>query len=351
LHEYCWYPSLITKVVARASEKKEERMKKRSLGSQGLVVSESGLGCMGMSEFYGTPDEDESIATIHRAIELGVTFLDTADMYGPFTNEELVGKAIADRRDQVTLATKFGNERAEDGTRLGVNGSPEYVRKACDASLQRLGVEHIDLYYQHRVDPDTPVEETWGAMKELVEAGKVRYLGISEAAPETIRRAHEVHPITALQTEYSLWSRDVEDEILPTVRELGIGFVAYSPLGRGFLTSQIQRFEDLPEGDYRRNSPRFQGENFQKNLELVDRVKEIADEKGVTPSQLALAWLLHQGEDIVPIPGTKRRKYLEENVAAVEITLTEEDLQRIEEAAPKGAASGERYPDMSTVNR
>ena len=269
---------------------------------------------------------------------------------GP-TNEPLVGRAIADRRDQVTLATKFGNERAEDGTRLGVNGRPEYVRKACDASLERLEVEHIDLYYQHRVDPDTPVEETWGAMKELVESGKVRYLGISEAAPETIRRAHEIHPITALQTEYSLWSRDVEDEILPTVRELGIGFVAYSPLGRGFLTGQIQRFEDLPEGDFRRSSPRFQGENFQKNLELVDRVKEIANEKGVAASQLALAWLLHQGEDIVPIPGTKRRKYLEENVAAVEITLTDEDLRRIEEAAPKGAASGERYPDMSTVNR
>jgi aryl-alcohol dehydrogenase-like predicted oxidoreductase len=326
-------------------------MQKRSLGSQGLVVSELGLGCMGMSEFYGTGDEDESIATIHRAIERGVTFLDTADMYGPFTNERLVGRAIADRRDQVTLATKFGNERAEDGTRLGVNGRPEYVRKACDASLERLEVEHIDLYYQHRVDPDTPVEETWGAMKELVESGKVRYLGISEAAPETIRRAHEIHPITALQTEYSLWSRDVEDEILPTVRELGIGFVAYSPLGRGFLTGQIQRFEDLPEGDFRRSSPRFQGENFQKNLELVDRVKEIANEKGVAASQLALAWLLHQGEDIVPIPGTKRRKYLEENVAAVEITLTDEDLGRIEEAAPKGAASGERYPDMSTVNR
>jgi aryl-alcohol dehydrogenase-like predicted oxidoreductase len=306
---------------------------------------------MGMSEFYGTPDEDESIATIRRAIELDVTFLDTADMYGPFTNERLVGKAITGMRDQVTLATKFGNERAEDGTRLGVNGRPEYVRKACDASLERLGVEHIDLYYQHRVDPDTPVEETWGAMKELVEAGKVRYLGISEAAPETIRRAHEVHPVTALQTEYSLWSRDVEDEVLPTVRELGIGFVAYSPLGRGFLTGQIQRFEDLPEGDFRRSSPRFQGENFQKNLELVDRVKEIANEKGVAASQLALAWLLHQGEDIVPIPGTKRRKYLEENVAASEIKLTDEDLRRIEEAAPKGAASGERYADMSTVNR
>jgi aryl-alcohol dehydrogenase-like predicted oxidoreductase len=326
-------------------------MQKRSLGSQGLVVSELGLGCMGMSEFYGTADEDESIASIHRAIELGVTFLDTADMYGPFTNERLVGRAITDRRDQVTLATKFGNERAEDGTRLGVNGKPEYVHKACDASLERLGVDHIDLYYQHRVDPDTPVEETWGAMRELVEAGKVRYLGISEAAPETIRRAHEIHPITALQTEYSLWSRDVEDEILPTVRELGIGFVAYSPLGRGFLTGQIQRFEDLPEGDFRRSSPRFQGENFHKNLELVGRVKEIANEKGVAASQLALAWLLHQGEDIVPIPGTKRRKYLEENVAAVGITLTDEELKRIDEAAPKGAASGERYSDMSPVNR
>jgi aryl-alcohol dehydrogenase-like predicted oxidoreductase len=340
----------LTKFVASTSEK-EEHMQKRTLGNQGLVVSELGLGCMGMSEFYGTADEDESIASIHRAIELGVTFLDTADMYGPFTNERLVGKAIADRRDHVTLATKFGNERAEDGTRLGVNGKPEYVHKACDASLERLGVDHIDLYYQHRVDPDTPVEETWGAMRELVEAGKVRYLGISEAAPETIRRAHEVHPISALQTEYSLWSRDVEDEILPTVRELGIGFVAYSPLGRGFLTGQIQRFEDLPEGDFRRSSPRFQGENFHKNLELVDRVKEIANEKGVAASQLALAWLLHQGEDIVPIPGTKRRKYLEENVAAVGITLTDEELKRIDEAAPKGAASGERYSDMSPVNR
>jgi aryl-alcohol dehydrogenase-like predicted oxidoreductase len=336
--------------LADSAEKKES-VNERNLGKEGLRVSELGLGCMGMSEFYGTGDEDESIATIHRAIELGVTFLDTADMYGPFTNERLVGRAIADRRDQVTLATKFGNERAEDGTRLGVNGRPEYVRKACDASLERLEVDHIDLYYQHRVDPDTPVEETWGAMKELVESGKVRYLGISEAAPETIRRAHEIHPITALQTEYSLWSRDVEDEILPTVRELGIGFVAYSPLGRGFLTGQIQRFEDLPEGDFRRSSPRFQGENFQKNLELVDRVKEIANEKGVAASQLALAWLLHQGEDIVPIPGTKRREYLEENAAAAGITLTDEELKRIDEAAPKGAASGERYPDMSTVNR
>jgi aryl-alcohol dehydrogenase-like predicted oxidoreductase len=326
-------------------------METRKLGNQGLEVSKLGLGCMGMSEFYGTGDEDESVATIHRSIELGMTFLDTADMYGPFTNEMLVGKAIADRRDRVTLATKFGNERGEDGSFLGVNGKPDYVRRACDDSLQRLGVDHIDLYYQHRVDTDTPVEETWGALKKLVEAGKVRYLGISEAAPETIRKAHEVHPITALQTEYSLWSREVEDEILPTVRELGIGFVAYSPLGRGFLTGQIQSFEDLPEDDYRRYSPRFQGENFEKNLELVYKVREIADEKGVAPSQLALAWLLHRGEDVVPIPGTKRRKYLEENAAAAEIELTDEDLGRIDEATPKCVAAGERYPDMSSVNR
>jgi aryl-alcohol dehydrogenase-like predicted oxidoreductase len=328
-------------------------MRQRSLGSEGLTVPELGLGCMGMSEFYGTGDEDESVATIHRAIEVGVTFLDTADMYGPFTNERLVGKAIADRRDEIVLATKFGNERAEDGTRMGVNGRPEYVHEACAASLKRLGVDYVDLYYQHRVDPDTPVEETWGAMKELVEAGKVRFLGISEAAPETIRRAHEVHPISALQTEYSLWSRDVEDEILPTIRELGIGFVAYSPLGRGFLTGQIRRFEDLAEDDYRRSSPRFRGENFEKNLQLVDRVREMADEKGVTPGQLALAWLLHQGEDVVPIPGTKRREYLEENAAAVNVTLTDEDLSRIEEVMPKGVAAGERYGEagMSTVNR
>ena len=328
-------------------------MRQRSLGSEGLTVSELGLGCMGMSEFYGTSDEDESVATIHRAIEVGVTFLDTADMYGPFTNERLVGKAIANRRDEIVLATKFGNERAEDGTRMGVNGRPEYVREACAASLKRLGVDYVDLYYQHRVDPDTPVEETWGAMKELVEAGKVRFLGISEAAPETIRRAHEVHPISALQTEYSLWSRDVEDEILPTIRELGIGFVAYSPLGRGFLTGQIRRFEDLAEDDYRRSSPRFQGENFEKNLQLVDRVREMADEKDLTPGQIALAWLLHQGEDVVPIPGTKRREYLEENAAAVNVTLTDEDLRRIEEVMPKGVAAGERYGEagMSTVNR
>ncbi len=325
-------------------------METRNLGTQGLEVSELGLGCMGMSEFYGTGDEDESIATIHRAIELGITFLDTADMYGPFANEKLVGKALAGRRDQVVLATKFGNERGEDGSFLGVNGKPEYVRKACDDSLRRLGVDHVDLYYQHRVDTEIPVEETWGAMKELVEAGKVRYLGISEAAPETIRKAHEVHQISALQTEYSLWSREVEDEILPTVRELGIGFVAYSPLGRGFLTGQIQSFEDLPEDDYRRGSPRFQGENFEKNLELVEKVREIADEKGVAPSQLALAWLLRQGEDIVPIPGTKRRKYVVENAAATGIELTDEDRAHIDEAAPKGVAAGERYPDMRSVN-
>ena len=327
-------------------------MDTRRLGTQGLEVSELGLGCMGMSEFYGTGDEHESIATIHRAIELGITFLDTADMYGPFTNEKLVGRAIQVRRDEVVLATKFGNERKQDGTRLGVNGKSEYVRKACDASLSRLGVDHIDLYYQHRVDQDTPIEETWGTMAELVEAGKVRYLGISEAAADTIRRAHAVHPVSALQTEYSLWIRDVEDEILPTVRELEIGFVAYSPLGRGFLTGQILRFEDLPEDDFRRVSPRFQGENFEKNLGLVEKAKEIANEKDVTPGQLALAWLLHQGEDIVPIPGTKRRKYLEENAAAVEVTLTEEDLRHIDAVAPKGVAAGERYNEagMRTVN-
>src|SRR5215217_3627470 len=326
-------------------------MQKRKLGGEGLYVSEQGLGCMGMSEFYGTADEEEAVATIHRAIELGVTFLDTADMYGPFTNEKLVGRAIADRRDKVVLATKFGNERTEDGGFLGINGRPDYVRKAAGASLQRLGVDHIDLYYQHRVDKSVPIEETVGAMKELVDQGKVRFLGLSEASPETIRRAHAVHPISALQTEYSLWTRDPEDAVLPTVRELGIGFVAYSPLGRGFLSGAITKPDDLAEDDFRRNNPRFQGENFRKNLELVDRVREIADEKGVTPGQLALAWLLHRGEDIVPIPGTKRRAYLEENAAAAEIELTQEDLRRIDEAAPAGVTAGDRYPDMSSIDR
>lgn len=324
-------------------------MKQRKLGE--LSVSEIGLGCMGMSEFYGSGDEAEAINTIHRSIELGANFLDTADMYGPFTNEKLVGKAIADRRDKVILATKFGNERREDGSWVRINGTPEYVKKACEASLQRLGVDYIDLYYQHRVDPTVPIEDTIGAMAELVKEGKVRYIGMSEAAADTIRRAHAVHPITALQTEYSLWTRDPEDEILQTVRELGIGFVAYSPLGRGFLTGQFKTPDDFPEGDFRRNNPRFQGDNFYKNLELVERVTQIADEKGCTPSQLALAWVLAQGDDIVPIPGTKRVKYLEENIASADIELSEDDLKRLDEAAPKGGTAGDRYPDMSTVNR
>ena len=328
-------------------------METRELGRSGLVVSALGLGCMGMSEFYGESDEGESIATIHRALELGITFLDTADMYGPFTNEELVGRAIRDRRDEVTLATKFGIVRdPADASIRQISGKPDYVRSACEASLRRLGVETIDLYYQHRVDPETPIEETVGAMAELVREGKVRYLGLSEAAPETLRRATAVHPIAALQTEYSLWSRDPEDQLLATCRDLGVGFVAYSPLGRGFLTGQITRFEDLDGGDFRRYSPRFQGESFQKNLDLVARVREIAGEKGCTASQLALAWVLAQGDDVVPIPGTKRRKYLEENAGAVDVTLTEEDLGRIDEAFPRGAATGERYPAeaMRTVD-
>jgi aryl-alcohol dehydrogenase-like predicted oxidoreductase len=309
---------------------------------------------MGMSEFYGTADEHEAIATIHRALELGVTFLDTADMYGPFTNEELVGRAIADRRDRVQLATKFGNERRPDGSHVGVNGKPEYVRSACDASLQRLGVDHIDLYYQHRVDKTVPIEETVGAMAELVEAGKVRHLGLSEASTTTIRRAHAVHPITALQTEYSLFTRDLEDEILPTLRELGIGLVPYSPLGRGLLTGTITTTSGAAgDGDFRRSEyfPRFQGEALDANLTLVDRIREIAESKGCTPGQLALAWVLARGDDVVPIPGTKRVRYLEENVAALDVHLDTDDLTRLESAVPRDAVVGDRYGDLSTVDR
>ncbi|MHC6228245.1 aldo/keto reductase [Arthrobacter sp. MMS24-T111] len=323
-------------------------MKTRTIGQ--LTVSALGLGCMGMSEFYGDGDEQESIATIHEFLDAGGSLLDTADMYGPFTNEELVGRAIAGRRDDVVLATKFGNERREDGSWVGINGRPEYVRSACDASLQRLGVDHIDLYYQHRVDKTVPIEDTVGAMAELVQAGKVRHLGLSEASADTIRRAHAVHPITALQTEYSLWEREPETKVFPVLDELGIGFVPYSPLGRGFLTGQIRSVDDFADDDFRRHSPRFQGENFTRNLELVDRVKELADHKQCTPGQLALAWLLARGEHIVPIPGTKKRERLRENLGAVDVELSADELRLLDELAPAGSTAGARYPNMSTID-
>jgi aryl-alcohol dehydrogenase-like predicted oxidoreductase len=328
-------------------------MERRRLGRQGLEVSALGLGCMGMSDFYGATDDAESVATIHRALDLGVDFLDTADMYGPFKNEELLARALKGRRAQVVLATKFGNRRSPDGAFLGISGHPAYVREACDASLRRLGVDHVDLYYQHRVDPTVPIEDTVGAMAALVKAGKVRFLGLSEAGPATIRRAHAVHPISALQTEYSLWTRDPEEGILPTTQELGIGFVAYSPLGRGFLTGRFRSPADVPEGDWRRNNPRFQGENFQHNLALVARVEEIARARGVTPAQLALAWVLARGEDVVPIPGTRRRATLEENVAAAGLVLSPAEMARLDEAAPRGAAAGTRYPEagMKAIGR
>jgi aryl-alcohol dehydrogenase-like predicted oxidoreductase len=341
--------------LGAARRGQENRMQTRRL--RDLTVSAQGLGCMGMSEFYGTGDQAEAERTIRRALDLGVTFLDTADMYGPFTNERLVGSAIAGRRDEVVLATKFGNQRNPDGSRLGINGRPEYVHSACDASLERLGVDVIDLYYQHRVDTSVPIEDTWGALAELVEAGKIRCAGISEAAPDTIRRADAVQPVTAVQTEYSLWTRDPEDDgVLAVCAELGIGFVAYSPIGRGFLSGQIRSIDDLEPDDFRRHNPRFQGENFVRNLQLVDRVREIAEDKGVTATQLALAWVMAQSDRsgnpaVVPIPGTKRVAYLEENAGAADVELTEDDLRRMDEAAPRGATAGDRYPDMSSVHR
>jgi len=331
-----------------SSTVEENGMKTRTIGQ--LTVSALGLGCMGMSEFYGGGDEQESVATIHEFLDAGGSLLDTADMYGPFTNEKLVGRAISGRRGDVVLATKFGNERREDGSWVGINGRPDYVRSACDASLQRLGVDHIDLYYQHRVDKTVPIEDTVGAMAELVQAGKVRFLGLSEASAETIRRAHAVHPITALQTEYSLWEREPETKVFPVLAELGIGFVPYSPLGRGFLTGQIRSVDDFAEDDFRSHSPRFQGENFTRNLELVDRVKELADRKQCTPGQLALAWLLAQGEHIVPIPGTKKRERLHENLGAVDVELTQDELQLLDELAPAGSTAGARYPNMSSID-
>jgi len=326
-------------------------MKQRTLGDGDLTVSALGLGCMGMSDFYGTPDENQAIKTLQRAIDRGVTFFDTADMYGPFTNEKLLGRVLGMHHHEVTIATKFGIERDRDGGMKGINGRPRYVRTACEDSLQRLGIDTIDLYYLHRVDPEVPIEHTVGAMGRLVEEGKVRFLGLSEVAADTLRRANEEHPITALQTEYSLWSRDPEDEILPACRDLDVGFVPYSPLGRGFLTGRFQSPEDLPEDDWRRHNPRFQGENFQKNLDLVDAVKRLAADKDVTPAQLALAWVLHQGDDIVPIPGTTNPEHLDDNLGALDVSLSDDELDHIDEIAPVGAAAGDRYPDMSSVNR